>query len=257
MKAIEIIRATSNGRRPRRVRALQERRMIEVKYRRAIVGLVRQIERDAFAQFKSQSLVLDAVEDDFAAAFRNLRAIHLGTPDVITSVVRAFTNEAEEVHRQRFFASLRNAFGIDLADIIEEEGLGETLLEAVNDNVNLITSVAEEYLDNIEQAVFQNLAGGGDGTPLLDVIRNVGDVSESRARLIARDQNSKLNASLTQARQEALGVEEYRWITSRDDRVRETHRDNNGKIFKWSQRPRETGHPGEDIQCRCIAQPII
>lgn len=253
MTPIQLLRAQ---RRKRRVSPLKERRIIEVKYTRALRSFIATIEKDTRAQFKESGLTLDTRADDFAAAFRNLRALHLGTPDTVTAIVRTFTNEADTVHRNRFFRSLTNAFGVDIQSIIDEEGLEETLSAAVQENVSLIKSIPEQYFDKVEQAVFRNLAGGSTES-LLDQIQAIGNVTKNRAQLIARDQNAKLNARLSKARQEALGVESYRWVTAGDERVREGHRKNNGKVFRWDDPPKATGHPGEDIQCRCIPQPII
>ncbi|MET0155760.1 MAG: phage minor head protein [Rickettsiales bacterium] len=46
----------------------------------------------------------------------------------------------------------------------------------------------------------------------------------------------------------------YIWRTSGDDKVRPSHAANEGKIFAGEDPP-ETGHPGEDYNCRCIAEP--
>ena len=54
-----------------------------------------------------------------------------------------------------------------------------------------------------------------------------------------------------------MGISEYRWGTAGDERVRETHEANDGKVFRWDTPPAETGHPGNDVQCRCTARPII
>jgi SPP1 gp7 family putative phage head morphogenesis protein len=48
----------------------------------------------------------------------------------------------------------------------------------------------------------------------------------------------------------------YIWRTSGDNKVRATHAANNGKIFAWDNPP-ETGHPGEDYNCRCTAEPYV
>ncbi len=45
-------------------------------------------------------------------------------------------------------------------------------------------------------------------------------ISNSRAKLLARDQVGKLNGRLTQRRQQDIGVEMYIWSTSRDERMR-------------------------------------
>lgn len=45
----------------------------------------------------------------------------------------------------------------------------------------------------------------------------------------------------------------YIWRTQGDDKVRSSHAVNNGKIFAWDNPP-QTGHPGEDYNCRCTAE---
>jgi Phage Mu protein F like protein len=47
---------------------------------------------------------------------------------------------------------------------------------------------------------------------------------------------------------------QYVWRTSQDEKVRSAHRANDGHLFNWSDPP-ETGHPGEDYNCRCEAIP--
>ena len=79
---------------------------------------------------------------------------------------------------------------------------------------------------------------------------------EGRAKVIARDQVGKLNGQLTQARQQALGITEYVWRTSRDQRVRDAHADRDGRRFRWSTAPAD-GHPGHPVQCRCVAEGVI
>ncbi len=46
----------------------------------------------------------------------------------------------------------------------------------------------------------------------------------------------------------------YIWKTQGDSKVRDSHRKNHNKIFSWDDPP-ETGHPGEDYGCRCVAVP--
>ena len=48
----------------------------------------------------------------------------------------------------------------------------------------------------------------------------------------------------------------YIWRTLGDNNVRASHAANNGKLFAWDSPP-DTGHPGEDYNCRCIAEPYV
>ncbi len=64
-----------------------------------------------------------------------------------------------------------------------------------------------------------------------------------------------MNGDLSKFRQTNLGITQYVWEDSDDTRVRATHAAHDGKIFQWDKPPLDTGHPGEDYQCRCWANP--
>ncbi|MCP4395666.1 MAG: hypothetical protein GY804_15570, partial [Alphaproteobacteria bacterium] len=48
----------------------------------------------------------------------------------------------------------------------------------------------------------------------------------------------------------------YIWHTQKDSKTRSSHADRDGKVFEWAHPP-EGGHPGEDYNCRCWAEPIF
>lgn len=54
------------------------------------------------------------------------------------------------------------------------------------------------------------------------------------------------------ALKQATRTEEYVWRTEQDEKVRLTHRANDGHLFRWDDPP-VTGHPGDDYNCRCTA----
>lgn len=49
---------------------------------------------------------------------------------------------------------------------------------------------------------------------------------------------------------------QYIWRTQNDDKVRSSHAANSGRLFSWDSSP-ETGNPGEDYNCRCIAEAYV
>ncbi|MGI9365458.1 MAG: phage minor head protein, partial [Rhizobiaceae bacterium] len=61
---------------------------------------------------------------------------------------------------------------------------------------------------------------------------------------------TSVKLSLKQASQ----TSHYIWRTQSDGCVRESHAKYNGKVFAWDNPP-ATGHPGEDFNYRCIAEP--
>lgn len=124
----------------------------------------------------------------------------------------------------------------------------------VRENVGLIKTVPERYFEGVRDAVKQAFAGGWSTDRLTAAVAERGQVADSNARRIARDQVGKLNAQVNQDRQEALGVTGYIWRGVLDQRERDEHTDREGQAFDWDDPP-EGGHPGEAVQCRCVSEP--
>lgn len=164
---------------------------------------------------------------------------------------------ANQQNHAQTTAAINNALGVDVSRFIQSSpSIREAIDAAMIENVNLIKSIQSQYLDKVRLAITPNALSGQRPSAVIDQLMEVGSVSESRARLIARDQANKLNSALTKARQTTLGVSRYRWSTSGDERVRSSHAALDGKVFSWDDPP-AVGHPGEDIQCRCIAIPLF
>lgn len=109
----------------------------------------------------------------------------------------------------------------------------------------------------MQNAVMQAMVRGSLNKDLAAQIKDLGKTTEKRAMFIARDQSSKLNAALTQARHEDVGIKKYMWSASLDERVRESHAEKDGQIFEYSNPPADTGHPGHDFNCRCVQIPVL
>lgn len=130
----------------------------------------------------------------------------------------------------------------------------------VGENLDLIRSIDDETMRRIRQALTARIMGSvnhaGLAKDLISEIQAITEKEKSRAELIARDQLGKLHGQINRRKQESLGIDEYEWETSHDERVRDSHRALQGKVFSWSKPPPE-GHPGYPIRCRCIALPVI
>jgi SPP1 gp7 family putative phage head morphogenesis protein len=121
--------------------------------------------------------------------------------------------------------------------------------------------VDKSLIGDMKSTIIDAFRRGDRVEVLRETILQRYSVSRSRADLIARDQTLKLNGQITKHRQEHAGIRQYKWITSRDDRVRPRHRDLHNKIQSWASPPRVAPgryeHPGGDFQCRCTALPVI
>lgn len=173
-------------------------------------------------------------------------------------IAHGFVNRGNIQNQQEVSRNLKNQTGIDLSAYL---GNSPSIAEKVNamttENVQLIESIRSQYLDKVQNAVTQSLVKGTLNKDLVQQIKDIGKTTEKRAAFIARDQSSKLNAALTQARHEEVGIKKYMWSTSGDERVRESHEEKDGQIFEYSNPPADTGHPGHDFNCRCVAIPVL
>jgi SPP1 gp7 family putative phage head morphogenesis protein len=167
-------------------------------------------------------------------------------------IAKQFGDAVNEHNKQEQTKVFKALIGIDPA----EPNVTENLDLFVSENVRLITSVSEDALSQIEGIINNAARTGARIEETADKIRERLDVSASRAQLIARDQANKLYGSLTKERQTATGVTGYIRRTSRDERVRPSHAVLEGEKFQWDDPP-SVGHPGEDFNCRCTAEPDI
>lgn len=130
----------------------------------------------------------------------------------------------------------------------------------VGENLDLIRSIDDETMRRIRQILTAHITGSvnhaGLAKDLIAEIQAITEKEKRRAELIARDQLGKLHGQINRRKQESLGIDEYEWETSHDERVRDSHRELQGKVFSWNKPPPE-GHPGYPIRCRCIALPVI
>lgn len=177
--------------------------------------------------------------------------------DTAEEIAAEMAKQNNEFNRKNFVKKINKAAGVDISHILADSNVDSALRASVTENVALIKTIPAKQFDRLEKAVLQGVNSGSDFFSIKKDIQAIGGVSKRRAKLIARDQVSKLNGNLNRIRQDDIGITHYFWRTSEDERVRPEHAANNGLRFAWDSPPANTGHPGEDIQCRCTADPDL
>lgn len=154
---------------------------------------------------------------------------------------------------------LSRVIGVPLGDALP----ATTLDRFRQENVAKIEGLAVSELDRLAGVLERAGATGLRVEDLAEDIEHEFSVTESYATLLARDQTLKLNGQISERRQVEAGVVRYRWVSSRDERVREEHAALDGTEQSWAVAPvvdQATGrraHPGQDFQCRCTAAPVL
>lgn len=193
---------------------------------------------------------------------------------IASMMARGFLSRLDRNNENSLKSNLRNTVGIDLQGQIRAEGLDQALNIKIAENVALIKSVKDEYKENIGKLLRDNVMNGERPSNIVTQIKDIGNVTKSRAKFIARDQTAKANADITQLRSEALGSKTYIWSSTNDERSRPDHDAMDGKLCQWSdpstysdddgktwkKRSAIGGvnlHPGRDFQCRCVSLPVV
>lgn len=141
--------------------------------------------------------------------------------------------------------------------------VGERMRQLLDDQVGLITSLPIEAAKRVHELTLKGLENSERAAEVEREIMRTGEVTASRARLIARTETSRTATALVQARAEHVGSEFYIWRSSGDGDVRPDHKRLNGKAFRWDSPPvadEKSGaraHPGMIYNCRCYAEPVL
>lgn len=219
----------------------------------------------------------ESVAERLAAliAATRVKASETLTEAEIQELATAIASEVDERNKASISRAFKSAVGIDL--FLDEPFVRKEIENFSRENVSLIRATQEEFLQNTERVVFEGFRGGIRHEQIAQSILGQSKdylerttrwtTAKNRAKVIARDQINKLNGQLNELRQEAAGLKKWRWRTVGDDRVRPEHRKCNGHVFTFRKneaidgsgviKPRGSLNPGQDIQCRCYAEPIF
>lgn len=251
---------------------------LELEYARILVDYVDEMRKRTKPLIESMVQRLDASEPDEFSHNLTLRLHSFINPEAMSQHIGA---KVDRWNKQQWGAYSKKTLGIDVFH--ESPNAVKRLERFRKENAKLISSIPRRLHSEVSTMVSDAFrTGTRAGSLAVDIERRFA-VSESRARLIARDQIGKLNGDLTRVRQVDLGIDHYIWRTLRDERVRgrpggwyseadPDHWAMDGRKCKWSDssvvfvdgewvdRDEVSGpyaHPGEDIQCRCIAEPVL
>ena len=202
-----------------------------------------------------------------------------GWSDTITSAINqlltrwlgAFARRQAETIASQFVqtaakdnARTSKGFGIDLYG--GDTQLQEYLSAASYQNAKLIQSIPAQYLEQVQNIVMTNMRNGMRPSYIEEALVKQFGITERRAKLIARDQVSKIQGDMNRIRQVNSGITYFKWTTSQDERVRHSHVEVAKRdvgygpgIFRWDDLPVVDGvptFPGQPINCRCIARPV-
>ncbi len=244
----------NQNRRNRSIAPVYPRKKDERQYYQSINGIVQNIQSTLTTQLSLSGATLSAWVTTINNTFSSV------TADKTLGVKEAQTNlkRIKDYHTQQFFKKAKAALGVDVKPLLHDLFIDQAFSLRLKENIALIKSIPKELhpqlVDKMTE-VFQKEPFNQKAW--YDVLQQRFNVASSRAKLISRDQTSKAIGEFTKIRQQQIGIDKYVWSGIDDGRERPSHVENNNKTFEWNNPPSETGHPGEDINCRCVAIAVI
>lgn len=171
-------------------------------------------------------------------------------------MLREVARRDEEVWSQ-----LGKLMGRALKKEIQTAPTGALLAQLLNEQVKLITSLPLDAAQRVHKLTTEATYQSTRAREIAAEIMKTGQVTKSRANLIARTEVARTASSLTMVRSVHVGSIGYVWRTSRDADVRRSHRQMEGKFVEWSTPPTLSDgtvtHAGMIYNCRCYPEPVL
>ena len=165
-------------------------------------------------------------------------------------------------HDEQAWAKAAKEMSLEMKAELATAPTGSALDAFMAEQVRLITSLPTDAGVRVHKLTMQGLADSTRAKEVAAEIRRTGEVTASRATLIARTEVARTASGLTMARAQHIGSEGYIWRTAGDSDVRPLHRKLAGKYVRWDAPPiagerGEHAHAGMIYNCRCYPEPVI
>jgi uncharacterized protein with gpF-like domain len=186
--------------------------------------------------------------------------------DAAPKIAEAYLKSSYRSTNSSMMAALREA-GLSVRFEMTP-AVRDALQAKLAENIALIKSIPEQYLNQVEGSVMRSYSSGFNLQKMTSEIVKHAGVTQRRAANIAYDQTNKAHAVIEQARSLELGFTEGEWIHSgggrhpRAPHVAAGRERRRYKIAEGCPIPNENGEieyiqPGEKPFCRCVFRVVI
>lgn len=240
-------------------------------YSRYLVSVAQNIQ-DVVESYAPRGVVKDfgalkATLDEYALILRPWAA----------SIAKRMLSDVADRDAKSWF-EMSDVLGTNLRRELRTAPIQGVMGQLLQEQVDLITSLPTEAVKRVHHLAQEAVLNSSRAGQIAREILNSGEVTVSRANLIARTEVARTASKLTEARARYIGSEGYIWRTAMDSDVRPaigsdhftemntlkrgSHRKLEGTFHKWDDPPiagpkGERSHPGQIYNCRCWAEPVL
>lgn len=243
------------------------------KYQKAIVALVKKMaeesEKELRKMFNDPGYAMDAVDGNPASRARII-INHLKRKyakyfsklsQVATERMIRQTIKHSSVTLNMSLKEIAKELQLDPA-FLNSGRLKEIVTASTQEAAQLIKTIPEQYLSQVQGQVMRSITTGSGLETLMPFMREKYGQNVRKARNVAHDQTRKAYSSISNARMQAAGIEEFEWCHSHGGKTpRKQHLDWNGEVFRFDNPPSDEkfgpSMPGIVPNCKCFARPIL
>lgn len=253
------------------VRAVHANRGIEARYRRQLARMIAEmhgsVEYWLTAAYRKEPPALAALVAADATPAQMIRKALAGLAARWVAKFDEWAPKIAEAYVTNMFKASDSAFRQALkdagwaVDFKMTPAVRDAFQASLTENVGLIKSIPEKYLQQVEGVVMRSYSNGRDLETMVADLKALYPGAAHRAVLIARDQSNKANAVVNRARQMELGITDALWMHSHAGKVpRASHVKANGTKYKIAEGCLIDGEhiqPGSLVNCRCTSRAIL
>ncbi len=173
--------------------------------------------------------------------------------------------QKEEDKPKSFTAQIKESISVNPKLTKEQyEALKNEYIENVSLSIKNFTDAQTIELRNL---VEKNTREGLNNTTLVKEIQKRFNVTLSKAKFLARNETELFTAKFYELQCRKLGITQYKWLATGDERVRPMHKvlaeeSKKGAVYRFDDPPvtdikGNKHNPGEDYNCRCVAAGVL
>ncbi len=180
----------------------------------------------------------------------------------IEKMVRGVIDKTNKRNHKELVKRVQDRVGIDSKELTRLTDIEGQVSVLIQETQSWVENLRDETLELYTENTLSALSEGKSQTHVKSKYDGLDEKRRNHAKFTARNQIRNFTSITTKVRAQNIGITRARWITSKDERVRECHRVRNGRTFKLSEGLYSSCdglhlQPGVDYQCRCDYMLII
>lgn len=180
----------------------------------------------------------------------------------IKNLVSGILGGVKEQNADGLYSGVESVTGISTQQMFRQEGLTPEFNAMMVETEEWVKRLRDEHLVAINNNTLRMMKEGRSISDIVKEVRlNTGKAVTS-ANLVATQQVTSFNGLSSKLRYQKLGVVMATWQTSKNEKVRPSHRDREGKVFElavglYSSVDGKVLFPGTDYTCQCTLVPVL